>query len=576
MKKFINRNYFWSTLFVDKLSEFGIKHVCISPGSRNTPLTFAFAGNKKFKKYILVDERSSGFFALGISKEIKKPVVLLTTSGTAVAELYPAIIEAYNQRIPLIVCTADRPDYLRNSGANQTINQENIYKNHIRYFCDFGLPSLEKNDLDNYSKKIDEGIIIGSENNTGPIHFNFPFKKPLEPESFSDEIVLDVEIFIRINKIGKAPSLITNQYSYISEKIKEARKVSIFLAWDNFDKNFNAELIKFSSKNNIPIFTDGTSNLRFTKKNNENVIVNHSAFLQNFIDDTRLILQFGNAQSSQSVLKFLENTKAKKILINTFGDLKDPSQNKPLIVENEPTQFLRFLNTQNLNSQNKYDWKQKIIKIDKESEKIKRTILNNKNIILEPFWPNELLSLIPNKSNLFISNSLPIRDFDFFASKKKNDLIVFTNRGASGIDGIISTASGIASQSKRKTFLVIGDLAFYHNLTALSSLIDFKIPLIIILINNNGGGIFSMLPVANSKDHFEDYFNTPLYLNFSKLVKSFGGNYSNPKSYAEFNKKINEAISTKVFSVIELKTDTKKSVEFRRKYWTQIKKEIHN
>ncbi|MBK8945098.1 MAG: 2-succinyl-5-enolpyruvyl-6-hydroxy-3-cyclohexene-1-carboxylic-acid synthase [Ignavibacteriae bacterium] len=577
MKKFINRNYFWSSLFVEKLSKFGIQHVCISPGSRNTPLTLAFANHKKFKKYIHVDERSSGFFALGISKKINKPVAIVTTSGTAVAELYPAIIEAYNQRIPLIICTADRPEYLRNTGANQTINQENIYKNHIRFFCDFGLPSLEKTDLENFCFKIDEGIFTGSKNNIGPIHFNFPFKKPLEPETFSDEIIFNISDFVQENKNYQIKSkLISNQLIYVSDKIKQSQKVSIFLAWDNFDKEFYDELIKFSRKNNIPIFADGTSDLRFVKNKNENIIINHSAFLQNFNDDTEIILQFGNAPASQSVLKYLENTKAKKISINNFGDLKDPSQNKPLIVENDPKEFLEFLSKQNLNSQNKIEWKKEIINLDRKSEKIKNKFLQNSKINLEPYWPNELLKIIPNNSNLFISNSLPIRDFDYFASKKKNNLKILTNRGASGIDGIISTASGIASQSKEKTFLVLGDLAFYHNLTALSSLIEFKIPLIIILINNIGGGIFSMLPVAKTKNHFDEYFNTSLNLNFSKIVKSFGGNYSNPKSYKDFHEKIKSSVLSKIFSVIEIKTNTPKSIELRKKYWQKIKEEINS
>ncbi|MBK7104368.1 MAG: 2-succinyl-5-enolpyruvyl-6-hydroxy-3-cyclohexene-1-carboxylic-acid synthase [Ignavibacteriae bacterium] len=575
MKKFINRNYFWSSLFVEKLSQFGIQNVCVSPGSRNTPLTLAFANHKKFKKYIHVDERSSGFFALGISKKINKPVAIVTTSGTAVVELYPAIIEAYNQRIPLIICTADRPEYLRNTGANQTINQDDIYKNHIRFFCDFGLPSLDKNEIENYCSKIDEGILTGSKNNIGPIHFNFPFKKPLVPETFSDEIIFSVSDFVQENKYFPIESVsISNQFIYVSEKIKESNKVAIFCSWDNFNKKFYNELVKFSVKNNIPIFVDGTSDLRFTKSKNENIIVNHSAFLQNQDLNEELIIQFGNAPTSQSVLKYLENTKAKKILINSFGDIKDPSQNKPLIIENDSQEFLEFLNSQNLNSQNKIEWKKKIINLDRKSEKIKNTILQNSKINLEPYWPNELLNIIPNNSNLFISNSLPIREFDFFTSKKKNNIKIFTNRGASGIDGIISTASGIASQSKEKTFLVIGDLAFYHNISALSTLTDLKIPLIIILVNNNGGGIFSMLPIANTKNHFDEYFNTPLNLNFSKIVKSFGGNYSNLKSYIGFHKNLAAAISSKIFTVIELKTDTKKSVELRKKYWNQIKVEL--
>ena len=160
---------------------------------------------------------------------------------------------------------------------------------------------------------------------------------------------------------------------------------------------------------------------------------------------------------------------------------------------------------------------------------------------------------------------MPIRDFDLFASKKNLNIKIFTNRGASGIDGIISTASGIASQSKKLTFLVIGDLAFYHNLTALITLAKLNIPLVIVLINNNGGGIFSMLPIANTKNHFEEYFNTPSNLDFSKIVKSFSGNYSNPHTWEDFHQNIEHAKSNKTYSVIELKTDTAKSLDSKKK-----------
>ncbi|MGQ9643445.1 MAG: thiamine pyrophosphate-binding protein, partial [Ignavibacterium sp.] len=158
MKIKVNRNIFWTTLLTDLFVNAGIKYACISPGSRSTPLTFAIASEKKIKSFPIVDERASAFFALGIAKSSNSPVILVTTSGTATAELYPAIIEAYQSRIPLIVCTADRPSYLRNTGANQTINQKNIFKNHIRYFTELPLPSTNKKDIQILLSKTSEAI----------------------------------------------------------------------------------------------------------------------------------------------------------------------------------------------------------------------------------------------------------------------------------------------------------------------------------------------------------------------------------------------------------------------------------
>jgi 2-succinyl-5-enolpyruvyl-6-hydroxy-3-cyclohexene-1-carboxylate synthase len=573
MKKYINRNYFWASLFAKQLEVLGIKDVCISPGSRNTPLTLAFAANKKFKKYIHTDERSSGFFALGLAKKKQKPVVIVTTSGTAVTELYPAITEAYQQRIPLIVCTADRPSHLRNTGANQTVNQENIFKNHIRKFIDVGLPELSKNKLRLFSKKTVETVSVAAGKNKGPVHINFPFEKPLEPNSFTDEIVYEFSDFIFIPN----DSVKKGNYSFegLNFNILNYKNIIIHLAWDNFDKEFYGKLLKFSKQSNIPVFADGTSELRFLKKS-ENIIVNHSAFLKN--ENIRkkikpdLILQFGNAPTSQTMLEFFQEVKI--ITVNEFGDKKNASRKKCKIIKAKPTSFLDAL----LQNRKKFFSDKKrfneIVKFDKIAETVKQNTINKSAFKLEPRIVNELLNLIPSKSNLFISNSMPVRDYDFFASKNSKQIKIFTNRGASGIDGIISTASGIAVQSKQKTFLVIGDLAFYHNLSALSTLSELKIPLIILLINNNGGGIFNMLPVADCSNNFEKYFITSQNLNYMKITKAFNGNYFSPKNWNEFEKMFRKAVNKKTYSVIEFKTDSKKSLQLRKKYWLKVKQTV--
>ena len=184
----INRNFIWSNIIVDQLAECGVKYACISPGSRSTPITYSVSLNKKIKSFVHVDERVSGFFALGLAKKSNSPVMIITTSGTATAELYPAIIEAYQNRVPLIICTADRPSYLRNTGTNQTINQENIYKNHIRFFYDTGLPKLDSTSIKKLKSTVLKAFSISDKTDRGPVHLNLPFEKPLEPDSYTDSI----------------------------------------------------------------------------------------------------------------------------------------------------------------------------------------------------------------------------------------------------------------------------------------------------------------------------------------------------------------------------------------------------
>lgn len=570
MKKYINRNYFWASLFVAQLSKLGVKDVCISPGSRNTPLTLAFANNKSFKKYVQIDERSNGFFALGIAKEQKNPVVIVTTSGTAVAELYPAIIEAYIQRIPLIICSADRPSYLRNTGANQTINQENIFSNHIRKFTDFGLPSINKKKLNGFVDKIIKGIDVCSSQDQGPVHFNFPFVKPLEPNSFTEEIPLKIVDLVKNLPIIKKKVRNPKSFNKVVKQLERAKRPAILLGWGDFDQKFYRKLTSFSIKNTIPILVDGSSDYRFFKGSNQNIIVNQSGFINELKELPDLILHFGNAPTSQSMLKFINESKAKRFLVNEFGDVKDPSKEKGELLSIFPIEFLEEV-SKILGLGKSRTWLDDLIKMDNECEELKINLIPKSKMELEPSIANKILDLIPPKSNLFISNSLPIRDFDLFASKRKKDLRIFTNRGASGIDGIISTASGIAVESKVNNFLIIGDLAFYHNMSTLATLDELKIPLTIILVNNNGGGIFKMLPVSDNSENFDKYFNTPHNVDFKKVIKAFQGNYYSPKSWKTFEDNFRKSVENKSYSVIELKTDSDKSVDFRKEYLAQIK-----
>ncbi len=191
----INRNILWARSFVNELAVLGVKYVSISPGSRNTPLTIAFANNKAIKSFIHIDERCSGFFALGLAKASNSPVAVVCTSGTATVELYPSIVEAYQQRVPLIICTADRPPELLNMGANQTINQNNIYRNHIRWFYNAGLPDPDMKSIRNIKLAANNAVFYSTIKSRGPVHLNFPFKKPFEPDSFTDEIDQKLLIF---------------------------------------------------------------------------------------------------------------------------------------------------------------------------------------------------------------------------------------------------------------------------------------------------------------------------------------------------------------------------------------------
>ncbi len=569
MKINVNRNILWCDVFTNRLSQLGVKDVCISAGSRSTPLTLSFNMNKNFSIYRFVDERSSAFFALGIAKKTKKPVAIVTTSGTAVAELYPAIIEAFYQRIPLIVCTADRPYYLKNIGANQTINQNNIYSNHIRFFSDAGLPEIKN--LNKIRKIAESAFIIANQSNRGPVHINFPFEKPFEPDSFTDSInESSVKKSFLNTKLHLKRNIKLPDFDIIVKNLKNKKGI-ILVGSNGFDKNFPTLLMKLSDKLNYPIIVDGASSLRFGKHVNKNIIDNFSTIVRseifkvNFQPD--IILQFGAAPTSNVMLEYFKNSTAQKIIVNEFGDLLDPSRTAKNIIKINPTNFCNeLLKRATDNLQNK-SWMNFLIHINEIIENDKKIFFSKNNFSFESKIIYELLNKLPGKSNVFVSNSLPIRDFDFFASKSKKGLKIYTNRGASGIDGINSTALAIAHKSTEPTFLITGDLAFFHDLNGLYASYKYQIPITIILINNNGGGIFESLPISNYKEHFEENFLMPLNINFKKIVETYNGIHKVIKNWKQFSLEIYNSLQNKKLNVLEIKTDAKKSKELRNNFW---------
>jgi 2-succinyl-5-enolpyruvyl-6-hydroxy-3-cyclohexene-1-carboxylate synthase len=589
MKIKINRNIFWTETFVRELIVSGVKYACISPGSRNTPLTLAFANNKKIKSFVHIDERSCAFFALGLAKVSASPVAIVCTSGTATAELYPAIIEAYQQRVPLIVCTADRPPELLDVGANQTINQNNLYKNHIRWFVDVGLPEPIARRIKHIKVLARRAVYESTVRSKGPVHLNFPFRKPFEPDALTDEVEKSLIYLADSIIIEKKYFFKEDERDVFSEKwfqeiftdLSKSKKGLIIAGPENYNPNFHRNCVLLSEKLGFPVIADGASQLRFGLHSKENIISNFEGFLRSkyftrkFKPD--LILHFGRTITSKALDEYLESCTAKRYMINEFGDWFDPSNKAAASFAFKPYLFCQKM-TEYLNRKNfkpkENGWLELFKKADAISGKIKCEVIDRAPFPNESRLVNELINLIPDNSRLMISNSMPIRDFDYFASITERRITIFNNRGASGIDGITSTALGIAAIDSTPTILLTGDLAFYHDLNGLLAANKYKIPLVTILINNNGGGIFEVLPIAKYGKVFKEYFIAPHNLNFLPFVKAYGGKFNQIKNWNEFRTVFAKALSSRQFHVLEIKTDAVRSLALRRKYWELVNNEF--
>ena len=460
----INRNYFWANIFFDQLAECGVKYACISPGSRSTPLTYALSQNKKIKSYVIIDERTSGFFALGIAKQTNTPVVVVTTSGTAAAELYPAIIEAYQNRVPLIICTADRPAYLRNSGANQTINQDHLYNNHARFFYDTGLPIINQKKIKQLKDSTKNVFEICANQNVGPVHINIPFEKPLEPNSFTDEIeekILLESLPDELNANHKKQSKAVEQKNIkiIADLLRKSKTGLITIGPGNFSDSFYSRLENFSIKFSLPIFADASSGLRFKSLPLSSLITNYDALIRSElfpkVFTPKFVLHFGRALTSPKLEDYFSAVNPERFTINMFGDSHNTSRKFKVIKTSEELFLEDLIKSVSVN-QNNFSPQLKNLKfLDSEIDKIKPEIFSIAKKINETGVLLNVIDSIPPNSNLMIGNSIPVRDLDFFASAVNKNIKIFQNRGASGIDGITSTALGICAQSKNPTYLVI-------------------------------------------------------------------------------------------------------------------------
>jgi len=501
-----NNNLIWSYEIANTLYDLGVKNVCICPGSRNTPLIIAFTKNKKFNCTSHIDERSAGYYALGVAKKDNSPSILISTSGTAVANFLPAIIESSLSKTPLIVITADRPNYLLNTGENQTINQQNIYGGYVRNFLDVGLPNtnlktLKKDIITTYNLSIDDI--------PGPIHINTPFEEPIVGELINNTYSPKEKIESRISKVQD------------NQKIKIQNLENSIIICGELNPNENIDSILLLSEFlNAPILADPTSNIRYYKSH-QNIISSYNLLLKNININPNHIIRFGRKPTS----KILCN------LISKHSNVLLVDKNK--LFNDNPNQFIRanldeFANNI-IQSFNPID-NNSILNTLKNSQKRISNHINSFTIdqmMCEGILIKDILNIVNPNTNLFIGNSMAIREMDDLTININKKINIYSNRGASGIDGLVSTALGISSVSESKdNIAILGDLSFYYDMTSLAFASKSDISLKLFILNNNGGGIFKKLPVSNlNYSQFEKYWITPPNLNLHDISKSLNIKY---------------------------------------------------
>ncbi|MGK7918453.1 MAG: 2-succinyl-5-enolpyruvyl-6-hydroxy-3-cyclohexene-1-carboxylic-acid synthase [Trichodesmium sp.] len=568
---FRNINTVWASILVETLEHLGLTTAIISPGSRSTPLTFAFASHSKIETIPILDERSAAFFALGIAKKNYQPVAIVCTSGTAAANFYPAIIEAKESRIPLLVLTADRPPELRNCRAGQTIDQVKLYGNYPNWQVELGLPSLELKRLE----YLRQTIIYGWEKTTfptpGPVHFNLPFREPLppilQPEANTLESKFPQKFFTAVQPL--LPTEIIGNYelvAFLKNQLHSYPGIIIAgLAQPQKPQEYCQAIAEISQALNFPVLAEGLSPLRNYSQLNPYLISTYDLILRNqkLAEELipKIILQIGELPISKQLRSWLERTNSQRLIINKSDHNFDPLHGKTTHLRISVEQLAKTLITQSF--LNNYDknylnlWCKAEAKVRENIDKKMAAI----NHILEPKISWLISQILPMDTPIFIANSMPVRDVEFFWVPNNSQIQPFFNRGANGIDGTLSTALGIAHRHQ-SSILLTGDLALLHDTNGFLLRNKLVGHLTIILINNQGGGIFEILPIAKFEPPFTEFFATPQDINFADLCKTYGIEHQNISSWKELKQILNPLPNSGI-RILELQTNRKLDARWR-------------
>lgn len=562
--------------FVDELVKNGLTDIVISPGSRSTPLAMTVCEHKSLNEWVMIDERSAAFFALGMAKETKKPVALICTSGTAAANYFPAIVEAHYGRVPLIVLTADRPHELRDIGAPQAIEQIKMYGEYVKWFHEMALPEASERMLSYVRGMAARAVYEARESNAGPVHLNFPFREPLVPDFTIDHLWGDTVKQSYYPTFNGEKRLTVSQLNELYEKLTSKQR-GVIVCGPQVDQDLAQAITKLASKWRLPVLADPLSQLRAGKHDHDSIIESYDAVFKSQSIREQLkpayIIRFGAMPVSKTFLFYMEENKdALQFVVEEDKGFRDPTGNATEFIYAHPVSLCEDLINMSADVEKNSKWLEKWQQMNQIAKK--HLLIESSDEITEGGAVRSLLEVIPTRSNLYVGNSMAVRDLDTFFMTTEKEISILANRGTSGIDGMISSALGASTASGDPVTLLIGDLSFYHDLNGLLAAKHYELTITILLINNNGGGIFSFLPQASEEKYFEALFGTPLNIDFEPIVSTYGGKYSVVTNETDLKRQLLNSYQEKGLSVIEVKTDRTENVHWHRQKWQEIEQEL--
>lgn len=548
---------------VATLLQQGVEDVVISPGSRSTPLAYAFASTAHIKVHRHIDERAAAFYALGIAKAKAKPVVLVCTSGTAAANYFPAIIEAKYARVPLIVLTADRPHELREVGAPQTIDQIRLYGEHVKYSMEFPIPDAAPQTLAFTEHHVGRAVAIASAAPFGPVHINIPFREPLLIDFEQLPPVAFQQSFLQQG----VASIEARQF--LQSVIAETKHGLIVIGELPLGTDVT-HIWSFVRRCQWPVCIESLANMRGSVPDDclPYVITTYDALLKSKEFKNSIKVETVIRLGAQPVSKFLMNFIAESapthyIVIDEDPLFRDATHASTQFIQALPGAWLSELYQTSGHNEELEKWQ--------TAEKLAREEIEQyaQHVADEGAYVQQILTNIPSGSDVFVSSSMPIRDIDTFFLATTKDIRVFANRGTNGIDGVTSTALGFSTACARPTYLIIGDLAFVHDANAFVASRYQALALTVFVMNNDGGGIFSYLPQASVDAHYEQLFGTPASVTFDNMAAMYDVHYERVTELDDLQS-IWQRDMKEPLQLIEIMTDRAQNVAAHRALWQRI------
>jgi len=572
-----NPNTIYANTFIDALVAAGLTRFCIAPGSRHTPLVLALARHRgEIEVYSLLDERSAAFFALGLSIGSGEPAAVVCTSGSAAANFFPAIIEAHQSRLPLIVLTADRPHELRGSGANQTIDQIKLYGDYADLFVEAPLPEVDPPPLVlRHLRTLAARALATARIRQGVVHINHPFRKPFEPTA-DDALEIDRSPPTRFSPPPSSGS--ADLATLLTDDLLNRRGI-IYCGHGACRSQAERDALlpwaqRLSDVAGYPILAEFTSNMRSVATVNayESIWSAHEAELA----QVEVVIRLGAPPLCKAMQDFLADAKlAYHIYCSRAGEWADDAHGVTHLLTINPAS-VSLSDWDDFPPAQFEAWRSNICETWRAANKLTADKIAT-GAYFDGAIGYDVVDLMPHDSALFAGNSLPVRHLDQFGSAPRGPSFAWANRGASGIDGNVSTALGIgAARRDQPLVAVLGDITLYHDMNGLLAIGRCGVPVTIVLLNNGGGGIFHRLPVSDFEPHFSDYFITPHGLDFSHAAAMYGLDYIRADDRDSFRAAFSATLGAQRSTLIEVRTDPIADLKRRADITAKVKRAISN